>query len=65
MKNRLHIATPGMTYTTNDKKVAEKLADTGNFLLIKIYYLPHKKWEFWKKKKPISYELMCIKDLEV
>ena len=61
---RLHLATPGITYRTNNKMLMEQLLETGNFRIIKTFYSYKKWWQFWKKKKPISYELMCIKDLE-
>ena len=58
---RLHIATPGAIYHVKNKKRLKELLATGNFLWINTYY----KTYFWKFKKPISYELMCIKDLEI
>ncbi len=61
---RLHIATPGASYKTQNKKLVNELVNTGNFILTHIYYTKRKWWQFWKIKKPVSYELICIKDLE-
>lgn len=61
---RLHLATPGISYTVKSKKLLKELLATGNFLWTKTVYAPRKKWQFWKRKKAISYEVMCIKDLE-
>ena len=61
---RLHVATPGATYRTRDHKLVKQLLKTGNFHIIQTFY-PHKKWwQFWILKRPIGYEVMCIKDLE-
>ena len=65
MKERLHLATPGVFYQVKDKKRLKQLVDTGNFLWIKTVYEHHKWWEFWKIKKVVHYEVMCIKDLEI
>ncbi len=65
MKERLHIVTPGAIYHVKSKKRLKELLATGNFLWIKTYYAPKKKWQFWKFKKAVGYDLMCIKDLEV
>jgi len=48
-----------------DKKLLKELIDTGNFLWVKTVYENHKWWEFWKIKKVVHYEVMCIKDLEI
>ena len=37
---------------------------TGNFLAVQTFYPNKKWWQFWILKRPIGYELMCIKDLE-
>ena len=61
---RLHLATPGATYRSNNIKLVKQLLKTGNFIVLHTYY-PYKKWwQFWILKRPIGYELMCIKDLE-
>ena len=65
MKERLHLATPGITYTVKSKKILKELLATGNFLWIKTNYIPKKWWEFWKVKKIANYVVMCIKDLTV
>lgn len=65
MKQRLHLATPGVFYQVTDKKRLKQLVDTGNFLWIKTIYQTHKWWQFWKIKKIAYYEVMCIKDLEI
>ena len=65
MKERLHLVTPGVIYQVKNKKQLKKLLATGNFLWIKTNYEPHKWWQFWKRKKVSSYEVMCIKDLEI
>ena len=65
MKERLHLVTPGTIYYVKDKKILKELLATGNFLWIKTNYEPHKWWQFWKRKKVSSYEIMCIKDLEI
>ena len=54
---------PGDTYYIEDEKTFKKLVDTGNFIWIKTYYTSKQWWEFWKRKKIIGYEIMCIKDL--
>ena len=65
MKERLHLATPGTIYNVKDKKQLKALLATGNFLWIKTHYTSHKWWQFWKIKKVISYEVMCISDLYI
>lgn len=65
MRQRLHLATPGVFYDVKDKKLLKQLIDTGNFLWVKTIYENHKWWEFWKIKKVVHYEVMCIKDLEI
>ena len=65
MKQRLHLATPGVFYQVTDKKRLKQLIDTGNFLWVKTIYQTHKWWQFWKIKKIVYYEVMCIKDLEI
>ena len=62
---RLHLATPGVTYLIARKKDLKRILATGNFLWINTYYTSKKWWEFWKLKKVIFYEVMCIKDLEI
>ena len=62
---RLHLATPGSTYLIARKKDLEQILATGNFVLIKTQYTSKKWWEFWKRKKVVYYEVMCIKDLEI
>lgn len=62
---RLHIVTPGSSYIVKDKKRLYELINTGNFLWFRTYYNKRKWWQFWKIKKPIAYEVMCIKDLEI
>ena len=64
IKELLHLATPGIEYFTDNKKLVKQLIKTGNFLLIKTVYRSKKWYQFWKRKKPIRYVLMCIKDLE-
>ena len=66
-KVRLHLATPGCVYFTRNKKIVDQLLATGNFNLIKTYFSNQYKnwWEFWKFKKPVGYEVMCIRDLEI
>lgn len=64
MMNDLPHFTPGCTYVTTNPKTLEIILKTGKFLHIKTYYEKKKWWQFWKRKKPILYELMCIKDLE-
>ena len=61
---RLHLATPGATYHTTNLKLAKQLMKTGNFLAVQTFYPNKKWWQFWILKRPIGYELMCIKDLE-
>lgn len=56
-----HFCTPGCTYTTSSKKTLKKVLETGHFIFIKTYYTKKKWWQFWKRKKPIAYEVMCIK----
>jgi len=66
-KERLHLATPGWVYFLTDRALVDKLLATGNFSIIKTHFTNECKkwWEFWKIKRPISYEVMCNKDLEV
>ncbi len=64
MKKRLHLATPGIIYRVTNKKQLNALLKTGNFLLINTIYIHRKWWQIWKRKKVLSYEVMCIKDLE-
>ena len=63
---RLHLATPGCIYFSTNRKLVYELIDTGNFHLIKTYFSNQYKkwWEFWKLKRPVGYEIMCIRDLE-
>ena len=65
MKKRLHLATPGIVYRVASKKKLNALLKTGNFLLINIIYVYRKWWQFWKIKKVLYYEVMCIKDIEI
>ncbi len=65
MKERLHLVTPGVTYQVKNKKILKELLDTGNFLWIKTHYEVHKWWQIWKRKKVLSYEVMCLKDFEI
>ena len=54
-----------MTYRTTNYKLVKRLLETGNFVILQIFY-PYKKWwQFWILKHPVGYELMCIKDLEI
>lgn len=62
---KLCLATPGDTYYVKDEKIFKELVDTGNFIWIKTYYTSKQWWEFWKCKKIIGYEVMCIKNLEI
>ena len=64
---RLHLATPGCVYFLRDEKKVNQLLATGNFTKIKTYFSNQYKkwWEFWKIKKPVGYEVMCIRDLEI
>lgn len=62
---KLCLARPGDTYYVEDEKAFKELVDTGNFIWIKTYYTSKQWWEFWKRKKIIGYEVMCIKDLEI
>ena len=59
--NNFHLVTPGCIYRTNNKKILKEILATGKFRHIKTYYSSKKWWQFWKRKKPISYEVMCIK----
>ena len=62
---RLHLVTPGVSYFVKSKKILKQLLETGNFLLIKTHYTTHKWWQFWKRKKVVGYEVMCMKDFEI
>ena len=66
-KEKLHLAVPGCVYHLLDRKLVYQLIDTGNFNLIKTYFSNENKkwWQFWKIKKPVGYEVMCIRDLEI
>lgn len=66
-KERLHLATPGAIYFLTNRKLVYDLVNTGNFNLIKTYFSNQYKkwWEFWKLKRPVGYEVMCVRDLEV
>ena len=65
MKERLHLVTPGVSYFVKSKKILKQLLETGNFLWIKTHYATHKWWQFWKRKKVVGYEVMCMKDFEI
>ena len=58
---KLHLCTPGCSYTTDKKEIVDKLLATGNFLFTKTYFTKKKWWQFWKRKKPVLYEVFCIK----
>ena len=47
---RLHIATPGISYQTQNKKLVDELINTDNFILTHIHYTKHKWWNFGKLK---------------
>lgn len=53
--------TPGCIYSINNKELLDKMLLTNHFIHIKTYYTSKKWWEFWKHKKPILYDVMCIK----
>jgi hypothetical protein len=54
-------------YFLTNRKLVYDLVRTGNFNLIKTYFSNQYKkwWEFWKIKRPVGYEVMCNRDLEI
>lgn len=52
---------PGVTYIVTSPEQYERLMATGRYLCFRAVYADKKWWQFWKRKKPVGYELMCIK----
>lgn len=53
--------TPGCTYIAHSKSEVEEMKKHAHFLVMDIYYVNRKWYEFWKINKVSSYELLCVK----
>ena len=52
---------PGCTYIAHSRYEVEEMKQKANFLIMHIYYVRRKWYEFWKINKISSYELLCIR----